>query len=182
MTSGLKVTGLKLAFAAVVVGGIAASWIYYSGSRAGANKNELQEVRRVESTKTGEGKVIDQKRLLAGKAAATSEARSDASRARYGKARRVLWVADSAGEIPPELKQPVADVIQHTDNVERENLDLRRLAFVDTTLVKNLTERLELKQKELELVPKAPRCGWKCGAVVGTVLTLAVIIAAGSSR
>lgn len=173
---------LWIIFAAVVVGSLAVAGIVGSAHRSGANENKLQEVRKVLELKATEGKVVEQKRLVVGKAAASSHTRTELSRPAAIKSRHDIRVLESEHpEVLNYLKEPVDNLLTHDDNLERENADLRQLATVDTSVVKNLTERLELKQTELELTPKPSRCGRKCGITLGILGTLGAAIVLGAA-
>lgn len=172
---------LWIAFVAVVVGSLAVAWVVAGAHRSGAKENQLQEVRKVLVLKTAEGKVVQKERLLAGQAATSSHTRTELSRPAAIKSRHDIRVLESEHpEVLNYLKEPVDNLLTHDDNLERENADLRQLATVDTSVVKNLTERLELKQTELELTPKPSRCGRKCGIVLGILGTVGAAIALGA--
>jgi hypothetical protein len=169
---------LRLAFVLVLLAGVAGTCIHQRATRAGAEKQELKAVKRSLEVKAAEGKVVQEERVLAGKALDQSQKRTEISRPKALRAQAVIAERGKVGEVPDYLAQPITDLIDHTHTLERENADFRQLVTVDSAVIKNLGEQLVLKTRELDLTPKAPRCGMKCGMAAGGVLVLLILGAA----
>lgn len=174
----------------VLLAGALAVSLYLAGgqARAGRARHEALEAKR----DTLLGAVIRSRRQAAADREAVERARAAAEReaARYRLARgRVRVVRDTvyAADLPAPLTSPaIADLITTCDSalVAADSLIgtmARHMAAQDTVITRQAavialdTEMIT----DLEKTKKGPRCGRRCGIVIGSVGTVLLIYLAG---
>jgi hypothetical protein len=160
--------------------------IYYDGIAKGQLATRLAATEATIQARETQIRRAMQERDAIAKIAAAATARSDSTRKLYTARRiKVVLVGDTARVDTASYVLPgaVADLIRasdvHVAALEAENGVLHQQVTVDTTLIVGLQAQLADKDKEIQILKqdRSPRCGAKCGAVIGAASVLAIAIA-----
>lgn len=173
---------------AIVLLAGAGTKIYFDGVNAGKQETELREVKASIKARDAQLLAVMHQRDAAARAAVAAGARSDSTRRAYTRSRIKVELRGDTATIAGDsvehiLPGAVGDLIRasdiHIEALETENRLLRAQVAIDDDLIQGQRIQLEAKDKEISLLEKqkAPRCGAKCGAVLGALAVLGAAIA-----
>lgn len=146
-----------------------------------ATKDSLVTVRK-------EKAVIQKQRDSVGAALKVAAAKSEKTRTVYVASQPKLKgdsAFDARGQfiqvLDPRISQALVSAADHVTNLEAELKTAKFALRVDTVFIAKQDKETHLNERVAEMV-KGPRCGMKCGVVIGVTGTIAAAYVAGLFR
>lgn len=151
---------------------------YCSGKKQGARDTGIQATRDSLSVVVKQSKAIQSKRdslslelKVEAKRSATTRTVYVRDSAKVSLHGDTAITADSSQVLLPEVADRLRAADAHIASLEAENRTLRFALGNDSTLIANQAEQIRLNQNIAKMI-QGPKCGRKCGIVIGVSATI----------
>lgn len=168
------------ALASVLAVNVVVAFHFYD---VGKRNELLKNTRAALATVVAQKAVIQKQRDSVGAALAVAEKKSAVTRTVYLTAKAETKIVgdsafDSTGHfiqvLDPRISQRIVKTDEHVISLEKELLTAKFMIHVDTVFVAKQNEEIDLNKRIAKMV-EGPKCGRKCGIVIGVVSTASVV-------